>query len=45
MARLNSDKWKNIMFFEEKSIFLIFSIKLGHFKAQTIFSQATNTQA
>jgi hypothetical protein len=26
-------------------IFLIFAFKLGHFKVQTIFSYATNTQA
>jgi hypothetical protein len=26
-------------------IFPIFAIKLGHFKVQTIFSYATNTQA
>jgi hypothetical protein len=26
-------------------IFLIFGFKLGHFKVQTIFSHATNTQA
>ncbi len=26
-------------------IFLIFAFKLGHFKVQTLFSYATNTQA
>ncbi len=26
-------------------VFLIFAIKLGHFKIQAIFSHATNTQA
>jgi hypothetical protein len=26
-------------------VFLIFACKLGHFKAQTIFSYATNTQS
>ena len=28
-----------------KILFLIFAFKLGHFKVQTIFSYATNTQA
>jgi hypothetical protein len=34
-----------LFFFIKQRFFLFFSVKLGNFKAQTIFSYATNTQA
>jgi hypothetical protein len=38
---IGSQSYPNLIF----SFLQIFPIKLGHFKVQTIFSYATNTQA